>query len=107
MGVVSCRHLWGLWQLKEQLSANLDQLAVVHLATKEAKKAWEEEQSYVAEQERRVMASYKEFDGFHCSLKHASQVAYKFGYQIALKRFKARYLELEVNGPIHGTPFSR
>ncbi|RWV84558.1 hypothetical protein GW17_00053718 [Ensete ventricosum] len=66
-------------QLKEQLSANLDQLAVVRLAMKEAKKAWEEEQSYMAEQERRVMASYKEFDGFHCSLKHASQVAYKFG----------------------------
>ncbi|RWW63067.1 hypothetical protein BHE74_00029775 [Ensete ventricosum] len=35
--------------------------------------------------------------GFCCGLEHANQVMYEFGYQIALRCFKVRYPELEVD----------
>ncbi|RWV88501.1 hypothetical protein GW17_00049403 [Ensete ventricosum] len=53
--------------------------------------------SYVAERERRVVASYKEFEGFYCGLECTSQVTYEFGYPITIRRFKAKYLELEID----------
>ncbi|RWW23380.1 hypothetical protein BHE74_00032086 [Ensete ventricosum] len=72
-------------------------MVATQLTAKEAKKAWEEERSYIAKWERRVMASYKEFQGFCCSLERANQAMYEFEYQNTLRCFKVRYHELEVD----------
>ncbi|RWW11096.1 hypothetical protein GW17_00025315 [Ensete ventricosum] len=63
----------------------------------EVKKAWEEKKSYIIERKRRDVASYKEFEGFRCSLEHASQVVNEFGFQITIRHFKVRYHKLEVD----------
>ncbi|RWW86752.1 hypothetical protein BHE74_00004459 [Ensete ventricosum] len=55
-------------QLKEWLSANSDELLDACLAIEEVRKAWEEEKSYASKRERRVVASYKEFEGFYYGL---------------------------------------
>ncbi|RWW11056.1 hypothetical protein GW17_00025359 [Ensete ventricosum] len=49
-------------------------------AAKEAREAWEKEKSQASVKEERVVASYKESEGFQCSLRHSDQVAYEFGY---------------------------
>ncbi|RRT46933.1 hypothetical protein B296_00037792 [Ensete ventricosum] len=55
-------------QLKERLLANSDELLATRMATKEARKAWEEEKIHIFERERKVMTSYKESMGFCCNL---------------------------------------
>ncbi|RRT74715.1 hypothetical protein B296_00005568 [Ensete ventricosum] len=44
--------------------ANSDELVAARLATEKAKGAWEEEKNQTSEQERRVVASYKESKGY-------------------------------------------
>lgn len=63
-------------QLRERLSDHSDELVAAHLTTEEAKGVWEEEKNQASEWERRVMASYKESEGFQCSLRRSSQVVY-------------------------------
>lgn len=61
------------------------------------REALEEAKSQASKREKRVMASYKESKGFQCSLQHSGQAIYEFRYHIIIGRFKARYLELEVD----------
>ncbi|RWW42952.1 hypothetical protein BHE74_00051439 [Ensete ventricosum] len=72
-------------------------LVATQLTIKEAKKVWEEERSYVTERERRVMASYKEYEGFHCNLEHASQFVYwagvKFEHQTEVQTMQWELVE--------------
>ncbi|RRT59642.1 hypothetical protein B296_00030966 [Ensete ventricosum] len=80
-----------------QLSAKSDELVVAQVVAKEAKGAWEDKKNQASKWERRVMASYKEFDGFQCVLQRSSYAAYEFGLQITTGRFKVRYPKLEVD----------
>ncbi|RWW48353.1 hypothetical protein BHE74_00045576 [Ensete ventricosum] len=84
-------------KLKEQLSVSYDRLVATQLIVEAAKKAWEEERSYIAKQDRRVVASYKESEGFYSGLEHANRVVYEFRYQISLKCFKMRYPKLKID----------
>ncbi|RZR93728.1 hypothetical protein BHM03_00022312 [Ensete ventricosum] len=68
-------------ELKEQLSASFNGLVATRSATKEARKVWEEERSYVTDWERRVVASNKESEEYHTTLK----------------RFNVRYPKFKVN----------
>lgn len=43
-----------------------------------------------------VVTKYKAFMGFRKGLERLGVILYKFGYLIALSRFKTQYLELEL-----------
>ncbi|RRT36489.1 hypothetical protein B296_00035349 [Ensete ventricosum] len=60
-------------------------------------KDMEEERSYVAERERRVMASYKEFKGFAIVSSMLAKSLMGSSTRVPSTRFKARYLKLEVD----------
>lgn len=40
---------------------------------------------------------YKESEGFQCNLRRYGRATYEFEYRIAIGRFKARYLGMEVD----------
>ncbi|RRT64815.1 hypothetical protein B296_00007203 [Ensete ventricosum] len=45
---------------------------------------------------KEAMVDYKKSARFEMGLVRTSQVSYEYGYRVALARFRARYLELEV-----------
>lgn len=62
------------------MSINFDELLAARLVVEEAKKAWEEEKNHAFKWKRRVVASYKESEGFQCSFWCSSQATYEFWY---------------------------
>ncbi|RWV86065.1 hypothetical protein GW17_00052082 [Ensete ventricosum] len=55
------------------------------------------EKNQAPEWKRRVMASYKESEGFQYGFRHSNRAIYEFGYQIVIGCFKVRYPELEID----------
>ncbi|RRT71913.1 hypothetical protein B296_00006489 [Ensete ventricosum] len=55
------------------------------------------EKNQAPEWKRRVMASYKESEGFQYGFRHSNRAIYEFMYQIATGWFKVRYPELEID----------
>ncbi|RWW06965.1 hypothetical protein BHE74_00032743 [Ensete ventricosum] len=60
----------------------------VYHSVEEAKGASEKEKNQAFEWEKRLVASYKESEGFQCGLRCFSQVPYVLGYKIIIGCFK-------------------
>ncbi|RWV86846.1 hypothetical protein GW17_00051217 [Ensete ventricosum] len=62
----------------------------------QAKEALEKKQYWAVDQEKGMIATYKESDGFRCGLRQSGQVAYEYGYHITVGCFKPKYLKMKV-----------
>ncbi|RWW75016.1 hypothetical protein BHE74_00016995 [Ensete ventricosum] len=77
-------------QLKEQKADRCK-------ADDELLKLMRENESIKAELPGKSISDYKQSVGFGWGLRRMGQVSYKYGYQVALARFQARYPDLEID----------
>ncbi|RWW50479.1 hypothetical protein BHE74_00043253 [Ensete ventricosum] len=86
-----------------KLKSELDKLTrQSEQADKELNELWEND-TLKAELPSKSVADYKRSVRFELGLQWMGQISYKYGYRVALARFQARYLNLEVDND----PFSK